>query len=163
MRLQGTFPNYRLMSCISSNSRCYLTLTLAATCGFQLWHAYGTQMFGRHLLLLNLAILLPVKRWILPLERARSFFWAVACFNTRGRWRHGFWDRFGSQVPVVFWAYKVGVHLDIVIHSWYIYICTHYIHITIYNIHRDIVIIFTYYSMQLSQSQYPDTLLRPTA
>ncbi|CAL1137612.1 unnamed protein product [Cladocopium goreaui] len=57
-------------------SRSYLTLTLAATCGFQLWHAYGTQMFGRHLLLLNLAILLPVKRWMLPLERARSFFWA---------------------------------------------------------------------------------------
>lgn len=57
-------------------SRSYLTLTLAATCGFQLWHAYGTQMFGRHLLLLlNLAMLLPVKRWMLPLERARSFFW----------------------------------------------------------------------------------------
>lgn len=87
MRLQGTFSKYAQFRCISYPHlslqflcRSYVTLTLAATCVFQMWHAYGTQMFGRHLLpLLNLAMLLPVKRWILPLERARSFFWAVAC------------------------------------------------------------------------------------
>ena len=154
MRLQGTFPNYRLMSCISSFAGpiwLWLWLPLADfNCGmpmeprcldgisyFWIWQSCCPWNVGCCL-------------WNGP-EVSFGPWLALK----RGRWRHGFWDRFGSQFPVVFWAYKVGVHLYIVIHSWYIYI--YYIHITIYNIHRDIVIIFTYYSMQLSQSQYPDT------
>ncbi|CAK9068716.1 unnamed protein product [Durusdinium trenchii] len=57
-------------------SRSYLRLTLRATGGFQLWHAFGTEMWGRHVLLaLHFLLLIPWTTRLLPVQRARHLLW----------------------------------------------------------------------------------------
>eukprot|EP00435_Cladocopium_sp_Y103_P015899 s135_g3.t3 len=58
-------------------SRSYLKLALGASCCFQLWHAFSAKMFGRYVLLVVYVILLsPWASRILPLARARRWFWS---------------------------------------------------------------------------------------
>ncbi|CAK9015030.1 unnamed protein product [Durusdinium trenchii] len=58
-------------------SRSYLSFSLGASCCFQVWHAFCTEMSGRYLLLVaNVVLLGPWARRLLPLDRAKNFFWA---------------------------------------------------------------------------------------
>ncbi|CAK8989820.1 Leucine-rich repeat receptor-like protein kinase PXL1 (Protein PHLOEM INTERCALATED WITH XYLEM-LIKE 1) [Durusdinium trenchii] len=60
-------------------SKSYLTFALGAGCCFQLWHAFGAEMYGRYILLIfSLAVMGPWAKRFLPLELARSYFWAEA-------------------------------------------------------------------------------------
>ena len=57
--------------------RSYLTLSLALSCGFQLWHAFGTKMRGRYVLLLVMCCLNgPWSTRLLPFRAAKQFLWS---------------------------------------------------------------------------------------
>ena len=54
-----------------------MTLSLAFSSCFQLWHAFGTKMYGRYMLLaVHVVLMGPWARCILPLKMARRLFWA---------------------------------------------------------------------------------------
>ncbi|CAJ1400762.1 unnamed protein product [Effrenium voratum] len=72
---QGTRPEggVQLGPSGASMSRGYLQFSLAASCGFQVWHAFGTGMWGRQLLLLNCLVVLMQR--FLPRNWAAKHFW----------------------------------------------------------------------------------------
>ncbi|CAK9014826.1 Probable leucine-rich repeat receptor-like protein kinase At2g33170 [Durusdinium trenchii] len=62
---------------LAALSRSYLSFAHSAGCCFQLWHAFGSQMYGRYILLIfSIAVMNPWATRFLPLKAARRYFWA---------------------------------------------------------------------------------------
>lgn len=59
------------------STRSYLSLSLVLSCAFQLWHAFGTKMYGRYVLLIVILCLDGPWSWyVLPFKTAKRYFWS---------------------------------------------------------------------------------------